>query len=360
MRKMRGLYKRGNVFWMCFKVNGKLYREGTGKSTQKEAEYVLACRRKEVAEGKLPARKIIGCKFAELAKDYDTWVKKQKAYGSKKTFIRHLMEKFGDLNIDDLNTRIVEQWQTKLLKKYKPATVNRRLACLKNMYTKAVDWEMASEATLKQVRKVKFFKENNQIVRFLDVEECQRLVESCSEHLRPIVIVGLNSGMRKGEILGLKWSQVDLRHGFISLEDTKSGEGRQIPINTTLEFLFKEMPRSVESEYVFTGKAGKPLTDIKHSYQTALKKAEIYNANFHTLRHTFASQLAMAGVDITSIQALMGHKTLKMTLRYSHLSPGHKTKAVMKLDQILMKTKNANFSSQFSSQFEVETTNYLP
>jgi integrase len=141
--------------------------------------------------------------------------------------------------------------------------------------------------------------------------------------------------MRRGEILSLKWEQVDLRHGYISLDDTKSGEGRQIPMNQTLIETFSEMPRGFESKYVFSNRNGDPLTDIKHSFNTALRKAEIHNATFHTLRHTCASHLVMNGVDVTSVKELLGRKSLSMTMRYSHLAPGHTKKAVNILDKAL-------------------------
>ena len=218
---------------------------------------------------------------------------------------------------------------------------------------------MASEETLKQVRNVRFLKENNKRLRFLDVNECKRLISCCSKHLKPIVITALNTGMRRGEILSLKWEQVDLKHGYISLRDTKSGEGRDIPINNTLERLFKEMPHSIESIYVFTGKDGDPYKGVKRSYNTALRNAEIYGATFHSLRHTFASQLIMAGVDLTSVQELLGHKSLNMTLRYAHLAPEHKTKAVKKLDEVLRNTEEKDFSSQFGSQFTQDSNSEL-
>ena len=235
------LYKRGNVYWMAIRVNGKLYRKSTGKTTKREATDFLDERKKEAKLNKLPDVKRNNYKFAELARKYDTLVEIQKGYRSKKTFIRQLVEEFGNIDINDLNTMTIEQWQSRLLKEHAPATVNRKLACLKHMLTKAVDWDIATEETLKQVRQVKFSKENNRKLRFLNVDECQRLIDCCLPHLKPIVITALNTGMRRGEILSLKWSQVDLRHGYISLTDTKSGEGREIPINNTLKMLFKEM-----------------------------------------------------------------------------------------------------------------------
>ena len=161
-----------------------------------------------------------------------------------------------------------------------------------------------------------------------------------SGHLRPIVTIALHTGMRRGEIFSLKWEQVDLEHGFILLDISKNGERREIPINTTLEYLFKDLPHSVESMYVFAGKNGNPLTDIKNSFHAALKKAGILDFRFHDLRHTFASHLVMAGVDLTSVKELLGHKDITMTLRYSHLAPGHKRKAVQVLDRIMEKDED--------------------
>jgi integrase len=140
---------------------------------------------------------------------------------------------------------------------------------------------------------------------------------------------------------------VDLKHGFILLDISKNGERREIPINTTLEYLFKEIPHNVESVYVFAGKNGNPLTDIKHSFHTALKDAGIIDFRFHDLRHTFASHLVMAGVDLTSVKELLGHKDIAMTLRYSHLAPGHKRKAVQVLDKIMENSEGDVFGNGY-------------
>ncbi len=339
---MSRLYKRGNVYWFDFRINGIRYRNSTGETKRRAAEDVLHNEREKAKMGECPGTKTIkDCKVAVLAAEYSKWVKFQKSYiGSKRFFIKQIVEKFGNIKVSDLDTKTIEQWQSDRLKYNKPASVNRVLACLKHMILKAVDWNMASEEKLKQVRKVKFLKENNKRLRFLTVEECQRLIECCHKNLKSIVTIALNTGMRRGEILGLKWEQVDLRHGFILLDISKNGERREIPINTTLEYLFKEIPHSVESEYVFTGKPGKSLTDIKKGFHTALRKAGIHDFRFHDLRHTFASQLVMAGIDLTSVKELLGHKDITMTLRYSHLAPGHKRQAVHVLDRLMEKNED--------------------
>ena len=225
------------------------------------------------------------------------------------------------------------------LKGNKPATVNRLIATLSHMFTKAVDWNMVEEAALKRIRKVKLLPENNRRLRYLSKEECKELISSSEPHLKPILTTAFNSGMRKGEILNLKWDDnVDLKHGFILLGITKNGDRREIPINDTLRSTLQAITRRIDTPYVFYDqKTGKPYKDVKRSFKTAVRRAKIHDFKFHDTRHTFASHLVMAGVDITTVKELLGHKTLTMTLRYAHLAPSHKVKAVDILDTAINK-----------------------
>lgn len=182
------------------------------------------------------------------------------------------------------------------------------------MVNKGVEWGMASEETLKAVRKVKLLPGENKRLRYLTIEEFQRLLDCCRQHLKPIVLVAVHSGMRKGEILNLKWDQVDLRNNFILLDKTKNGERREIPINGKLKELFASIPRSLESEYVFVDMKGKPYGNIKRSFNTALRRAEIRDFHFHDLRHTFASHLMMNGCTLRDVQELLGYKSTAMTV----------------------------------------------
>ena len=217
------------------------------------------------------------------------------------------------------------------------------------MFTKAVDWEMTNEEVLKKVRKVKQLPENNRRLRFLSSEECQSLIDACDFHLKPMVITALNSGMRRSEIFNLRWDQIDLKHGFILLGITKNGERREIPINLTLRETFEALTRHIKSTYVFWhGDEGKPYSDIKDSFNSAVKRAGIKDFKFHDLRHTFASHLVMAGVDLTTVKELLGHKTLTMTLRYAHLAPSHKVNAVEMLDGVLNEKINYTKTIQFA------------
>ena len=131
-----------------------------------------------------------------------------------------------------------------------------------------------------------------------------------------------------------------MKHGFILLEITKNGERREIPIDNTLAIMFNCMLRGLESVYVFTDpRTGEPYKSVQTSFETALKRAEIRDFRFHDLRHTFASHLVMASVDLTSRRELLGHKSLAMTIRYAHLAPGHKRRAINMLDKVLKSTQ---------------------
>lgn len=159
---------------------------------------------------------------------------------------------------------------------------------------------MAGKDALERVRDIEFLPENNRRLRYLSSEECQALVEACAPHLKPIVITALNTGMRLGEILGLKLEQVDLKHGFILLHRTKNNERREIPINPTLRGTLEAIPHGPESEYVFTDRNGRPYKSVNNSFPSACKRVGIQDFRFHDLRHTFASHLVMAGVDIAT------------------------------------------------------------
>jgi len=188
---------------------------------------------------------------------------------------------------------------------------------------------MVEEDILKKIRRVKLDPENNRRVRFLSKEESHELINACLPHLRPVVVTALNTGMRKEEILSLRWDDnIDMRHGFIRLLDTKNNERRDLPMNAAVKEVFGKIVRRVDVPWVFyDSKTGKRYGDMKRSFYSACRRAGIKDFRFHDLR----PQLVMAGVDITTVKDLMGHKTLSMTLRYAHLAASHKENAVDRL-----------------------------
>jgi len=374
MAKAKGIYKRGNVWWLRYAGPDGLTRYESAKTASfRDAQAMLIDRKKEVQEGRDPTlvRKIKYYTFDELQGHYEAWAERQRSFRSKKGFIKQLKKTFGGLPLRSFNTRLLEEYQSKALSKGKShSTINRHIATLKHMFTKAVEWEMVEEEVLKKVRKAKLLPENNRRLRYLSKGECQALLDACAPHLRPIVVTALNTGMRKEEILSLEWNRnIDLQHGFILLDITKNGERREIPINNILRETLQGLVRHIKSPYVFTNGAGNRFKDLKKSFAIGLRDAAldqcphcrfevqigesaepgqcpecgvamehrkgIKDFRFHDLRHTFASHLVMAGVDITTVKELLGHKTLTMTLRYAHLAPAHKARAVEILEENL-------------------------
>jgi integrase len=150
-------------------------------------------------------------------------------------------------------------------------------------------------------------------------EETLELLKNCSEKLRPMVICAMNTGMRLGEILNLKWRDVDFENAIITVEHSKSGLSRRIPVNQQLWNTLRNLEKFSGCPYVFNHD-GKRYTYVRKAFGNAVKKAGIETFRFHDLRHHFASNLAMAGVNLKAIQVLLGHKSFDMTLRYAHLS----------------------------------------
>ena len=170
-----------------------------------------------------------------------------------------------------------------------------------------------------------------------------------------IVGVALSTGMRRGEILGLKWRDFDFKRRIITLLDTKNGQKREVPMSETVNNAILQIHEHPDSPYVFCNQQGKLRADIRQSFSTALKKSDITNLHFHDLRHTFASQLVMSGVDLNTVRELLGHKTITMTLRYSHLSPNHKKEAVETLNE----TIDTNTGTNRILDVEVEFNNIV-
>ncbi|MCB9748200.1 MAG: site-specific integrase, partial [Candidatus Omnitrophica bacterium] len=290
-----------------------------------------AKRRVEIAEGKyLDIRKKVKIKFNVFADEFLNIHCKanKKSWVTDSYHLNRLKEYFNGKYLYSITIKEIEQYKLERSKQVSPATVNRELATLKTLFSKAVIWEKIFNNPAKNV---KFIREPAGRLRFLEQEEIIKLLGNCSERLFPIVVLAVNTGMRRGEILNLKWSDVNYKHNIITLHDTKNGEKREVYINEQVKSALIRVEKNPESPYIFCNYNGKPFYDIRKSFFTALKKSGIKDFHFHDLRHTFASQLAMSGTDINTIRELMGHKDIRMTLRYSHLSPSHKKLAVDKL-----------------------------
>lgn len=279
-----GVFKKGNNWYIDYYILGRRKREKVGPN-KAQARVVLQKRKVQIAERKfLDVQRHQKVRFGEMVRLYiKTYSKPNKRSSWRdKISLGHLKSLFGAKCLHEVTPLDVEKYKVERLKKVAPATVNRELACLKHMFNKAIEWGKAKE---NPARKVKLLREENRRVRYLEKEETKALLETCPPHLKPIVITALNTGMRKGEILTLKWSQVDLVHGIIYIHDTKSGRPREVYINEWLLETLLELSEHRRGSYVFCDERARPYGSIRKSFETAKRKAGIEDLRFHDLRH---------------------------------------------------------------------------
>ena len=328
--------KEGKKIWHIdyYDNRGKRIRETIGTS-KKLAETVLQKRKVQIAENrfldikkkpKITLKELINLYLKEFSKP------NKRSYIGDVSRANNLLSYFGENKlVAEITPLDIEKFKAYRKDKVKPATINRELALLKHVYTKGIEWGKVFD---NPVKKVKLFKEDNRRSRFLSQEEIGRLLACANGQLKAILITALHTGMRRSEIFNLKWKDIDFETGYITVLNSKNGEKRDIPLSATLTKTLKNVIRYIGSEYVFRGKHGELVKDISRSFATTLSKAAITDFRFHDFRHTFASHLVMKGTDLKTVQELLGHRTFEMTLRYSHLSPDHKRKAIQNMDTI--------------------------
>lgn len=334
----KGVVNRNGVYWLDYRVNGRRKRRKIG-SSKKLAETIMRKIRVEIAECKyLDIREEKTISFQEFADIYvESYAKKKRSWPTTDVhYLKRLLPFFGSRPLNEISPLMVERYQTERRnqKTYKGSStsvayVNRELACLKCMFSHAIEWGYAKD---NPVKKVKFEKENNSRVRFLENEELKKLIDCSDKALKPAIILAVNTGMRLNEIQDLTWQDIDLRRSFITLRFTKNGETRRVPMNQTVRDVLSGFTDRNDNSYIFCKKDGTRY-NFRSPFLRAVQKAGIKDFHFHDLRHTAASYLAMAGVDLNTIREILGHKTLGMVLRYAHLSHSHQANAVSALDK---------------------------
>jgi len=330
---MDGVYRRGKIWYIDYYANGKRKREPAGEN-KKMAEAALRKRKTAVVEGKyFDMKKVEKIRFGDFADEYlRIHSSGNRSCHKDKLNMNMLKSTFGDKYLHEISPLDIQRFKAERSAEVSAATTNRGLALLKSMFNRGIEWQKIEESPCKNV---KLFKENNQVLRYLEPEEIRRLLDNCTGYLKGIVTTALFTGMRKGEILSLKWSECDFERRMIRITNTKNNEARIIPMNDLLKETLSAMPRHRKSPYIFYRYNGQPFINVRKSFDKLLKTCKIDKFRFHDMRHTYASQLAMAGIDLNTIRELLGHKSLQMTLRYAHLSPDHKRKAVDSLNRLV-------------------------
>src|SRR6059058_4405066 len=328
------IYKRGNSWCVGFVVNGRRVRETVGPN-KRIAERVLSLRMTQVLENRYfpPNRQLGRMPFKDFAQMYlEREGALLKSIRTERNRVLAWAREFGSRSLGQITREEIEAWRRNKMTKCRPATINRALSRLRRMFSLGVEWELLEESPLARIR---FLRENNARTRYLSLQECQRLIASCiAPHIRALVGVALHSGMRLGEILNLRWYDLDFASGFILVRDSKNGESRHVPMDATLSALFRAYPHRLGTDLVFSSSRGGRIVDVRTGFLNSCKRVGLTDLHFHDLRHTFASQFVMAGGDLYILKEILGHKSITMTQRYAHLSPTYKIKAIDRMNTL--------------------------
>jgi len=290
--------------------------------------------------------------FKELSKWYLSLedVKRKKSFErDERTINKRLDPHFGNMPIKNLTPSVINEYIAERLKTksyrggtIRPATVNREMILVKTMFNKAIrDGKLEKNPA----RAVKHLKENNERDRILSSEEWERYKANCPSWYLSIATLAYLTAMRRGEIINLAPSRVDLKSGFIRLrpEDTKTQYGRSIPIHPeVMEVLKKALKiRSLDMEKVFH-RNGKPITKstVREAHESICKKTKIENFTFHDFRHTAINNWRKAGHDYFKIMAASGHRTISVFKRYNMVDEGE-LKTLVNPENIVKKWSNS-------------------
>jgi site-specific recombinase XerD len=341
-KKHRGVFERekgSGIYWVRFlDVDGKRKARCIGNFSDAVNFYEtekIRIRRRILG----PVASHRGVRYGQLIDDAlkysETSHRDQRVFEQRLEVTR---EKFGHRTAESITPAEISDWFAAMIDErgWTPATINRYRAAMSKAFKLAIQ---ARKVNSNPARLVPQRKEAVGRIRFLTEEEEKRLRAALKD--RPFSIpqldVALHTGMRKSEQFSITWDQVHFAQKYIHLSTTKNGSDRYVSLNSEVLRALKELKEtharlSLPAEStLFVSRQEKPMTDPREWFSSACEEAKIQGVTWHTLRHTFASRLVMAGVDLKTVQELMGHKTIAMTARYAHLSPEHKLSALERL-----------------------------
>lgn len=323
------MYKRNGVFWANLRFDGRRVQRSLGTSDRKLAKSIESKIRAEMVEGKFFDKPVGSQKTFKNMLDRLMWEHVPKvSVGMQRNYrgyCKVLLDFFkADTRLNQITAKTISAYK---VKRYDDgimaATINKELSCLSKAFNLSIrQWEWLKE---NPVSKAGMERVDNARDRWLSCEEERALLENCPEWLREIIIFDLNTGLRRNELLSLKWDKVDLFRKVIIIQETKNGKPRTIPLTkSALDILIeKSKVINLKTALVFCNADGGKIcrSKLRRHFVEAVNRAGIKDFKFHDLRHTLATRLAQAGVDIYKISKLLGHLTIAMTQRYSHHSP---------------------------------------
>ncbi len=327
-----GIYKRGGKWWIdYYDRDRERVQESSQSSRRPDAEALLTLRRSEILRGiyKRPVKMT----FGDFAERYMEHAKANKrSWLRDEQMLKHLKKFFGtERQLTENTAADIEGYKLHRKAEVSGSTVNRELALLKRMFNLAIDWDLFLDAN--PVRKVKFFREFNIGLRVVSQAEEEKLLRNAAPYIQDLIRFALNTGLRTGEIFSLLWSQVDLEKNILNIFAPKTQKNRVVPINSEARKVLEYWALGKRNESVFYNpETGQPFVDLKAGFALACRKAGIEGVTWNTLRHTFASRVLDRGADIVTVQQLLGHSTVTVTMRYTHTNLDSKRAAVAKLE----------------------------
>jgi len=326
--------------------------DASGKRRQRKLQaHTLQQARSLLNAEKARVEKIVTLGYAPPSSEVlsavaNRYLKHQKARLTPAAYVResgilegHLKPFLGsDTKLASVRRADVQRYVTERSSAVSAASVTKELNVLKHLMSLAVEWELIPT---NPAHGVKGPKAPAGRVRYLQPGELRAVLEACPDWLRPIAALAVSTGMRRGEILGLRWLDIDMKNSRLLLPQTKNGDGRIVYINELAKQALQSIrvPRQVKpTDRVFHGESVTP-ENVSLSFLRACRSAEIHDFRFHDLRHTAASWMRMKGADIHTVAVLLGHKDLRMAARYQHLSPAHLSEAVKLLDTAFAKSE---------------------
>jgi integrase len=344
---------------MNFWVDDHHVQKSTKCKNKRDAESVERAFRTQLAKGEVGiAAKAPAPTFSTAAKEFLAWSKTEHA--SKPATTRRyevsskaLLNYFGESPLDRITSDDIEkfkQWRIKQKKQppakkkskkaptgsvIMPATVNRELACLKIIFNHYIKQDRLGK---NPVSRVKFLQENNEHYVVLSPADEKIYLLACSQPLQDVAVLMLDCGCRPDEVCRLRISDVNLDNGWVSIQDGKTKAARRrIPLTARAMSVLQNRIDNAKGDYLFAGGRGgddikNPIVKLNNAHAGALKRTGLKKFRIYDLRHTFASRMAMAGVDLVTLAALLGHSRVQMVMRYAHPIEEHKFEAVQKLE----------------------------
>lgn len=315
------VFKRGNVYWYRLHIDGKRIQKTLDTSSRPEA-YQRFSKIKEKLELGITPTALSSVSFSHLKKKYLSYAESTKAKSSvvrDTSILKKMEEFFRNKSVPQINREMIEEYiqkqQTKKKKIHAP-TVNREVALMKHVFKKAEDWGFVKE---NPVRGMQMLKVQKKSIRYLSDNEIDEILKKAQGIWRAIVIMFLETGLRAGELSRLAWKDIDVEKRILAVHQTKSYKPRYIEISDRLLKVLESLPKDEAKVFPFG-------TDyVIHRVSKICEDAGMEDVTCHVLRHTFASRLVMAGVNLRTVQALMGHSNITTTMVYSHLAPGYMT-----------------------------------